>query len=134
MVRDASQHAEEDKKRREEIEIRNTADARVYSIEKLLEENRDKVSPEDDRAVRAAVEEVKKALTDGTKEGIEAALKELERASHRLAENLYKTTGAPPTGEAPPGSGGPEPGGGPQKPPEGEVIDAEYVDVDEAKR
>ena len=134
MVRDASQHADEDKKRREEVETRNTADARVYQIEKLLEENRDKVSPEDDRAVRAAVEEVKKALTAGEKEGIEAALKELERASHRLAENLYKTTGAPPPGETAPGAGAPDSGGGQAKPPEGEVIDAEYVDVDEAKR
>jgi len=134
MVRDASQHAEEDKKRREEVETRNMADARVYQIEKLLEENRDKVSPEDDRAVRAAVEEVKKALTAGAKEGIEATLKDLEQASHRLAENLYKKTGAPPTGDAPPGSGGPEADGGQGKAPEGEVIDAEYVDVDEAKR
>jgi molecular chaperone DnaK len=135
MVRDASQHAEEDKQRREEVETRNTADARVYQIEKLLEENRDKVSPEDDRAVRAAVEDVRKALAVGAKEGIEAALKDLERASHHLAENLYKKTGGPEAGDAPPGGGGPEAaGGGQDKAPEGEVIDAEYVDVDEAKR
>jgi molecular chaperone DnaK len=131
MVRDASQHADEDKKRREEVETRNTADTRVYQIEKLLEENREKVSPEDDRAVRAAVEEVKKALAAGGKEGIEAALKELERASHRLAETLYKGSGGA-TGAGGPGA---EPqAGGETKAPEGEVIDAEYVDVDEAKR
>jgi molecular chaperone DnaK len=135
MVRDASQHAEEDKKRREEVETRNTADARVYQIEKLLEENRDKVSPEDDRAVRAAIEEVKKALGAGGKEGIEAALKDLERASHRLAESLYRTNGGAPPGDAGGAGPGPEPGaGGQAKGPQGEVIDAEYVDVDESKR
>jgi len=135
MVRDASQHAEEDKQRREEVDARNTADARVYQIEKLLEENRDKVAAEDDRAVRAAVEEVKKALAAGGKEGIETAVKELERVSHRLAENLYKSTGSAAPGESAPGDAGPEaPGGGEEKAKEGEVIDAEYVDVDEAKR
>jgi molecular chaperone DnaK len=133
MVREASQHADEDKQRRSEIDLRNQADSRVYQIEKLLEENRDKVTPEDDRAVRAAIEGVKTALGSGGKEGIETALKELERVSHKLAENLYQKTGTAPGGE-PSGAGGPEAGGPAGKGPEGEVIDAEYVDVDEAKR
>ncbi|HUD72518.1 MAG TPA: molecular chaperone DnaK [Dongiaceae bacterium] len=135
MVKEASQHADEDKERRGEIEIRNTADTRVYQIEKLLDENKDKVPAEDDRAIRAAIEEVKKALAAGGKEGIVSSLKELERASHKLAETLYRSGGGP--GGAP-GTGAPggpppdaEPAGG--KAAQGDVIDAEYVDVDEAK-
>jgi molecular chaperone DnaK len=140
MVKEAGEHAAEDKKRREEIETRNAADSRVYQIEKLLEENKDKVTPEDDRAIRAALEEVRKALSSGSKETIESSLKELESASHKLAEHLYQKTGAEGSGAAgSPPPGGPEtsgaadgPGGG--KAPEGEVIDAEYVDVEEGKR
>jgi molecular chaperone DnaK len=139
MVKEAGEHAAEDKKRREEIETRNTADSRVYQIEKLLEENKDKVTPEDDRAIRSALDEVRKALSSGTKETIDAALKQLDEASHKLAEHLYQKSGpagsggaqgsAPPGGEAP-GATGPGGAGAPG----GEVIDAEYVDVDESKR
>jgi hypothetical protein len=67
-------------------------------------------------------------MADGTKDQIQKALGELDRASHKLAEHLYQKAGA---------EGGPGPGssGGPAgKPPEGDVIDAEYVDVDESKR
>jgi molecular chaperone DnaK len=140
MVKEAGEHAEEDKKRREEIETRNTADSRVYQIEKLLEENKDKVTPEDDRAIRAALDEVRKALSSGSKESIESALKDLDAASHKLAEHLYQTPGAAGPGAAgSPPPGGPEtagaaPGSDGAKAPDGEVIDAEYVDVDEGKR
>ena len=140
MVKEAGEHASEDKKRREEVETRNTADSRVYQVEKLLEENKDKVTPEDDRAIRAALEEVRTALSSGSKETIDAALKQLDGASHRLAEHLYQKTGptgpgggpgSAPSGEGEtPGAAGPAAG----SPPGGEVIDAEYVDVDESKR
>ena len=139
MVKEAQAHSEEDRKRREEIETRNTADTRVYQIEKLLEENKDKVPAQDEQVIRAAIEEVRKVMGSGTKEQIEAALKKLEAESHRVATLLYQKTGqAGPTaggqedGPAP-GSSGPEassaPGG-----KESDVIDAEYVDVDESKR
>jgi len=138
MVKEATQHSEEDKARRSEIELRNTADARVYQLEKLLDESKDKVPAEDDRAVRAAIEEVRKALASGPREGIESALKDLEKAAHKMAETLYRSgsgSGGPGTG-APgaPGAGpaqGESPGG---KGAPGDVIDAEYVDVDEAQR
>src|SRR5439155_26016997 len=106
----------------------------------LLEENKDKVTPEDDRAIRAALEEVRKALSSGSKESIESALKDLDAASHKLAEHLYQATGATGPGAAgspPPGgseTGGAAPGPGGAKAPDGEVIDAAYVDVDEGKR
>ena len=144
MVKEAGEHADEDKRRREEIESRNTADTRIYQIEKLLEENKDKVSPEDDRTIRAAIEEVRKALSGGSRDAIDSALKELDRASHKLAEHLYQKS-SPGTGGAGPsagpgGTGGPAgDGGAPSdtasgEAKKGEVIDAEYVDVDERKR
>ncbi len=136
MVREAQSHAEEDRRKREEIEVRNTADSRVYQIEKLLEENRDKVSAEDDRAIRSAIEEVRKAMAGGTSDQINAALKSLEKSAHHLAEVMYQKSGA---------SGGPDQGpaggqgdatagstAGGRK--EGDVIDAEFVDVDEKQQ
>ena len=140
MVKEAGEHAEEDKRRREEIEARNMADTRVYQVEKLLDENKDKISPDDDRTARAAIEAVKKAVSGGSKDEIETALKELDRTSHKLAETLYQKSG-PATGSGSAGPGGPSGDGG--APPgdagageakKGEVIDAEYVDVDEGKR
>jgi molecular chaperone DnaK len=143
MVKEAGEHASEDKERRAGIEARNTADTRVYQIEKLLEENKDKVTQEDERAVRAAIEEVRKVLASDSKDAIEAAVKELDRVSHKLAEHLYQKGGAG-TGQgaagASSGPGGPEggeagaPSGAGAGGAKGDVIDAEYVDVDESKR
>jgi len=136
MVKEAQSHAEEDKRKREEIEARNAADARVYQVEKLLDENRDKVSADDDRTIRAAVEDVKKAVSEGGAEKINEALQRLDKATHHLAELLYQKVGA-----AAGGSGGGEaaggqaeggPAGGGSK--SGDVIDAEFVDVDEPKK
>jgi molecular chaperone DnaK len=142
-VKEAGEHASEDKERRAGIEARNTADTRVYQIEKLLEENKDKVPQEDERAVRAAIEEVRKVLASDSKDAIEAAVKELDRVSHKLAEHLYQKGGAG-TGQgaagASSGPGGPEggeagaPSGAGAGGAKGDVIDAEYVDVDESKR
>jgi molecular chaperone DnaK len=143
MVREAEAHSKDDKERREQIEARNVADSRAYQVEKLLDENRDKISPDDDRAIRAALEELRKVMADGTKDQIESALKNLDRASHRLAEQLYQQKGGagggPGQGEGGPGPGGPADSGaaGSERAAqgkEGDVIDAEYVDVDESKR
>src|SRR5437867_1322027 len=140
MVKEAQSHAEEDRRKREDIEARNTADTRVYQIEKLLEENRDKVSPEDERNIRAGIEEVRKAMESGGKDPINEALKRLEAASNRLAESLYQKVGSAAgsgSGQGPgdataPGGATSGSTGGERK--EGDVIDAEYVDVDETKR
>src|SRR5438093_103569 len=139
MVKEAQAHAEEDRRKREEIEVRNTADTRVYQIEKLLEENRDKVTAEDERAVRAAIDEVRKVMAGGSGDQINAALKDLEKASHHLAEAMYQKAGAS-TGAGDGPRGGDEPRGGAATGPsaggrkEGDVIDAEFVDVDEKKQ
>ncbi len=139
MVKEGQAHADEDRKRREEIDLRNTADTRVYQIEKLLEENKDKVPPEDDRNIRAAIEEVRKALAGDKREDIERSVKDLEKASHHLAEVMYQTAGArgPAAAEGGSAAGGATAPGdetGTGTGGKGDVIDAEYVDVDESKR
>jgi molecular chaperone DnaK len=137
MRSDAESHAEEDKKKLAEIEARNILDNRVYQVEKLIADNRDKLSESDTKPVEEAVATAKTALAGGILEQIQSATQQLESASHKLAEVLYKTAQA--TG-AQAGAGGPAetgpgaPKSGTGSAPEGEVIDAEYVDVDETKK
>jgi molecular chaperone DnaK len=140
MRNDAEAHAEEDKKKLAEIEARNILDNRVYQIEKLLSENREKLSESDIKPVEEALASAKSALAGGMIDQIQSATQQLERASHTLAETLYKSgqaagAGAGASGSAQPGGstdGGSQSGSTP--PPPGEVIDAEYVDVDESKK
>ncbi len=127
MRREAEAHAAEDRARLEEIEARNRCDSLVYQTEKLLRENREKLPTSDVKAVEDAIEECKRALADSDVNRIKTATESLMRASHRIAEVLYKagtagasTAGAGATTAATGGSG--------------EVIDAEYVDVDESKK
>ncbi len=137
MRSDAESHAEEDKKKFAEIEARNILDNRVYQVEKLIADNREKLSESDTKPVEEAVAAAKSALGGGILEQIQSATVQLESASHKVAEVLYKTAqasgaqaGAGGTGDA--GTGAPK--SGPGRAPEGEVIDAEYVDVDESKK
>jgi len=127
MVREAASHAEEDRKKKDEVETRNKADNLVYSTEKLLEENKEKIAPEEATRIRSAVEDLKKAINEGGIERIQRATDDLVKASHRMAEQMYQKASAGRTGA----DGGPSDGGGPK---EGDVIDAEYVDVDEEKK
>ncbi len=131
MVTDADSHADEDRRRREEIEARNRADSLVYQTEKLLRENRDKLSDSDAKTVEAAVADCKKALDDGNIDRINRAADALTQASHKVAESMYKT-GA---------QGGSQAGGSAQTAGSGrggekadDVIDAEYVDADDKKK
>ncbi len=121
MVREAEQHAEEDRRRREEAELRNRLDSLVYSTEKLLSENREKLPESQVTETEEALKEAKRALEEGRKETMEKAHERLTRASHRLAEEIYRHAGAAASQTTqtttPP-------------PTEGEVVDAEYVDVD----
>jgi len=140
MRNDAEAHADEDKKKLAEIEARNILDNRVYQIEKLLSENREKLSESDIKPVEEALASAKSALAGGVLEQIQSATQQLEHASHTLAETLYKSTAASGAGSGAPGStqAGPTDGGpqqsGSTPPSSGEVIDAEYVDVDESKK
>jgi molecular chaperone DnaK len=136
MRADAEAHAEEDRRKFSEIEARNILDNRIYQIEKLLRENREKLTEADAKAVEEALEKGKSALAGGTLDLIQSATQELERASHRMAETLYRAGGASKgagPGAASSDAGAPE-SGEQKKPGQGDVIDAEYVDVDETKR
>ncbi|MEE8462025.1 MAG: molecular chaperone DnaK [Acidobacteriota bacterium] len=132
MVSDGEAHAEEDRQKREEIEARNQADNLVYNTEKILTENRDKISDDDAKAVEDAVADTKKAMEGDDVEAINKAVEILTQASHRLAEVMYQS--APQDGQEPPPD---DPEGSSEGTSEGqpddEVIDAEYVDVDEKK-
>jgi molecular chaperone DnaK len=132
MRADAESHAEEDKKRLEQIEARNLLDNRVYQVEKLLSENREKLAEPDVKPVEDAVAAAKSALASGDLSQIQSASQKLESASHKLAEVLYKTAQASAGSGADGGSTAkapPKEGSGP-----GDVIDAEYVDMDESKK
>jgi molecular chaperone DnaK len=138
MAKDAESHKSDDVRKKDEIEARNRADAMVYNIEKMLKEHREKISEADAKNVESAVEGVKKAMTDGNLEQINAATDKLTTASHKLAEAMYKAsspgTGGQPGGEPPPGDGAA--GGGEKKDGEKKdnVVDAEFVDVDDKKK
>ena len=137
MVGEASSHAEEDRRKKEEVEVRNKADNLVYSTEKLLEENKEKIPAEEGSKIRSAVDDLKKAIQDGPSDRIARATDELLKASHRMAELMYQQASAERGAGSSPGAGSdPSPGNsrssGSTK--EGEVIDAEYVDVDEGKK
>jgi len=134
MRADAEAHAEEDRKRLAEIEARNQCDNRVYQVEKLLRENREKLAEADIKSVEEALEECKRALADGGVDRVKSATEALERATHKIAETLYRTGAAGVSGGASRGTGGTSSTGPGTAPKQGEVIDAEYVDVDESKK
>ncbi len=132
MAKDADSHSEEDKRRLAEIEIRNKLDNMVYAVEKLTKENRDKLNEADVQQAEVALEEARKALHEGKTERMGVALDTLTQASHKLAQQMYQhaAASAPAAGDTATGGAKPEP----EKPKEGEVIDAEYVDMDEGKK
>jgi molecular chaperone DnaK len=130
MVREAEQHSDEDQERKAEVESRNRLDSLVYSTEKLLKENQEKI-PEAQRAeMQSALADAKRALEEGKKPAMDAALEKLTNASHRLAEEIYRSA-APGTTGAAGAAGGPQEGQAtPPQGREGDVVDAEYVDVE----
>jgi molecular chaperone DnaK len=139
---EAESHAEDDRRRMEEVEARNRLDGIVYQAEKTIKENRDKLPEADVKAAEEALEEAKKAMSDGGEGNtsrIRTAAENVERTLHKMAETLYKTAQAAPQGEtanaagAGAASGGTHGPAGAGKQP-GDVIDAEYVDVDDKKQ
>ncbi len=128
MARDADAHRAEDERRRQEVDAKNQLDNAVYSAEKMLREHRDKIPADDARAVEDAVSEAKKAIEEGGLERIKAAQERLMQASHKLAEAMYRAAGAQqPSGD---GASGEKPG----QAKEDDVVDAEFVDVDDQKK
>jgi molecular chaperone DnaK len=136
MMKDAESHAGEDEKRKAEIEARNRLDGLVYSVEKTLSENRDKLDSAAAGEIDTAISDSKTALSGTDPDAMNNAFERLQTASHKLAEVLYSQTANAPGGEAPTGeqassaSAGAE-GSSTASSEDGDVIDAEYVDVQE---
>ncbi len=132
MQRDAEAHASDDKKKRELAEAHNTAEQTVYRLEKLLDEQKDKLSDSDKSALKAAIEKVNEAKKSDDVSAINRAVDELSRASQAMSEHLYSAggTGAGPGGPGPDHAAGPGPsasangGDGSQK--ADDVIDVEF--------
>jgi len=127
MVKDAESHAEEDRRKQEEIEAKNQLDAVIFSTEKILRENRDKIPADEVSKVESALADAKKAYQEGkTKEEFERAMQNLTQASHKLAEEMYRQAAASQQaagGEAQPGGEQAEAG---SKSSGDDVIDAEF--------
>jgi molecular chaperone DnaK len=133
MAKDAEANAAEDRRRQEEVEARNQADSMVYNVEKMLREHRSKISESDAKAVEDAVEETKKAIQGGSVDVIRAATDKLTQASHKLAEAMYRSSSAP-GGDGGAQQGGPTDGAGAGAgQSKDNVVDAEFVDVDDKK-
>jgi molecular chaperone DnaK len=135
MMKEAESHAEEDKKRREEIELRNRADQAVYGAERLLKDTGDKISGADKSAIESAMEAVKQASAGTDAAAIQRALDQLTQAQHKAAEALYKQQaagGAGPSAGGGPGEGGGASSGSGGSAAKGDVIDAEVVDEGKA--
>ncbi|HEX7616673.1 MAG TPA: molecular chaperone DnaK [Thermoanaerobaculia bacterium] len=130
FVKDAESHSAEDKKRREAIEAKNGLDALVYSTEKLVEESGDKVPEPEKEAVRTAVAEAKKVLeaSAGDAVALKKAAQDLQKASYKIAEALYKAAPAGAPGGSGSDDGGAAPGGPSEAKAADDVIDAEVVD------
>jgi molecular chaperone DnaK len=129
MVNDAKAHAEEDRKRRETVEVRNKLDTMVYSTEKTLNELGEKASPELKGSVNSALEDAKKALEGGEQEAMKTATEALEKVSHKLAEEAYKKAAAEGGAGAQAGDAAEKQAGG----KDDDVVDADYEEVRDAK-
>ena len=144
MVKDAEQHADDDKSKREQVETRNKADALAYETEKLLKEHGAKIDPAKKARVESALEKVKSLLKDGDAAAIQAAMEALNTEMQAVSTDLYaqakssrQAGGAAEAGgagrEAPKGGEESAPGGGKSSKNDGNVIDADFEMVDDKK-
>ncbi|NOT63367.1 MAG: molecular chaperone DnaK [Acidobacteria bacterium] len=135
MQRDADSHAEDDKLKREAIETKNRLDSMIYATEKTINENREKVAVGTLSEVEAEIAEAKKAVESNDPAQISVALDKLTRASHKIAEALYaqQTSGGEAASAAAGAAGGGSADAGNASKGGDDVIDAEYIDVDDNK-
>jgi molecular chaperone DnaK len=129
MVKDAEAHAEEDKKRKAQVEAKNHAEALVHSTEKALAEHGSKVGDADRRAIENAMADLKEALKGDDADAITTKTNALAQASMKLGEAMYKQAAEQQAGG---GSGGGETAGGDGK--KEDVVDAEFTEVDDDKK
>ena len=131
MQKDAEAHADEDKKRREDVDRRNEADQLIYATEKSVAEHGDKLTDADKKGVEDAVVALKEALEGTDDEAIKQAMTALQQASHKLAEEIYKDAQAQQAqdGPTPEGAAGQPKGGG-----DSGAVDADFKVVDDDKK
>jgi len=123
MVAQAAAHAEEDRKKKEEIEARNQLDTLIYSTEKTLKEHREKIGADDAAKVEEALKHAKEELESGDVARIKGAVETLQKETHHLAEMMYQSAKAAQGGAAGAPGGGPAPCA---KPKDADVVDAEF--------
>jgi len=133
MTKEGELHAEEDRQRKEEVEVKNRADSLVYSVEKMLKEHRDKIAEGDAKQIEAALEEAKKAIQEGDISKINSTVERLTTASHKLAEAMYRQAASAHPAPGAEAESTTSAGAGSKAKGEGEVIDAEVVDDDKNK-
>ncbi|WHU57479.1 molecular chaperone DnaK [Trueperella pyogenes] len=134
MVKEAEENAAEDAKRKEEAEVRNTAEQQAYSIEKLLDENKDKLDDAVTTEVRTAVEALKTALAGTDVEAIKAAQEELNTKAQKIGEALYAQAQAAQAGAGAGGEGWTDAANAARQPKDDDVVDAEIVDDEDSKK
>jgi molecular chaperone DnaK len=135
LVKDAQAHSEEDKKRREIVELKNQADSLVYGTEKNLQENGDKIGEEEKTKIQEAIAAMKTAMEGDDLEAMKTAMQNLQTASHKLAEEMYKAAsaegGAPGSGD---GGASADGSAGSAASEDEKVVDAEFEEVDKEKK
>jgi molecular chaperone DnaK len=125
LVREAESHSDEDKRRRDLIDARNQADSLAYQVEKVLNENRDKLPGDEARHIESSIGALRETIKGEDLDAIKRGTDELQRASHAIAENLYRQSQAQPGGGAQAGGQSAGPGGV----KEGEVVEGEYTET-----
>jgi molecular chaperone DnaK len=140
MVKDAEKFAADDEKKKEQVEVINQADNLVYASEKALKDYGDKVDQTERATIEASINDLKSAIKDKNTERVKKGMEDLTKASHKLAEEVYKQSAAKQQQGS--GAAGAQPGGpGQEQPKESaaedkkeDIIDAEFKDEDEGKK
>jgi molecular chaperone DnaK len=137
MVKDAEQHAAEDKKQLELVTARNQLDALIHSVKKSLGEYGDKIDADEKGRIEAAIKDAEGALKEDDKEKIDAKTQALQQAAQKLGEKMYADAQAEASKQAGAAGAGPQPGqqqqpGGKQE-DDGNVVDAEFTEVKDKK-
>ena len=133
LVKEAQSHTEEDKKKRELVEIKNQADTLIYSTEKNLTEHGDKIGETEKSNITGAVDALRKAMEGTDLEAIKTAMQNLTTASHKLAEEMYKKASAESASTGPSQEAGAGTSAGESSVGEEKVVDAEFEEVDKGK-
>ena len=136
MKKEADSHAAEDKAKLAEVEARNRLDNLVYQTEKVVKDNRDKLAEADVKSAEDAIAEARTALTGSDVDKMNAAVDSLTKASHHIAETMYKAQQASGAAAGASADGSTQAGGAGANntPPQSDVVDAEFVDVDDTKK